>query len=152
MRQPRIVNSHDGAVELLRRAADGRFDAAVFEWIRDGAKHYLQARGSLDFGTCVGLPSAPSKFLNAYRNLRLREVATMADRQMQMAGRRRGVPEEVADLMAQFIARGPWQQWSARAAPPVWATPLQEALFYAVRFNGGRGLTARRVRDLLGSK
>ena len=147
----RIVNSHAGAVELLHRTAEGRFDAMVFEWFRDGARLYLSADGALDFGACVGLPSTPSKLRNAYRDLRLREAATIICKESPSA-KRSAISDEVAAQMKQFVERGPWSQWCARPCPPVWARPLQEAFFFAVRFNGGKALSGRHVHTILGSK
>lgn len=130
-------------VHLQALIASAGTDAAAAAWVARGLSAWLNFNGAVPLPRCLGLPTHPRDVRIRLRNLwlieaaRLIEAATTPwDRAKQLAA----ACKRFDDLQ--------WPAWKDAPLPPVRATQLQAALFFA-RSQAGYPRTARMFRNIL---
>jgi len=140
------VNTPDGFDLLERMRAAAGHIPEVAEFLRE-AERWIEDSTAASLQVYLRFPDSPAR-----RRLYLRNKwLTKAAREIKASGPTDGANKLRQELDA-FLTRGPWFMWREEERPPKDATPLREALFFAVKFNGGQlDLSGRWLQDIVGS-
>ncbi len=151
-RAPRANDAEDvsqlaGAAPLLAiiRFADGGLTESDRVLLQKGLDTWLNAGGALPLERCLGLPSTHTRVRKFRRNHWLCKAAVLIDAD--------GISTASQKLEAEwnkFLSRGPWMMWRDDAEPPIEASQLNQALFWATRYNRSESLTARHIARIIG--
>jgi len=112
---------------------------------REGFMKWLDETNSLSLERCLGLPSTKAKRLDALRAGWLCEAARYIDAPNPTQG-----VDQLRREWDTFVSRGPWRFWRDDEHPPDDAPRLDRALFYASKFTGGKTLSGRHLRRIVG--
>lgn len=131
-------------MDLAGLVAAGQFDEAVKEKLKKGFATYINGGGTITLERSLRLTRGNKSLRKAQRNLWLVEVARSTEGKTPWA---RCVA--TSNTLDTFISRGIWHAWRNRDDPPAGTSNLRVALFYAAKFNEGKGLSAKSIsRDI----
>lgn len=141
------VNQVAGAAPLLAivRFTDGGLTDSDIALLQRGYDTWLNAGGTIPLERCLGLPSTHNGLRKLRRDHWLRKAASLIDADGSTTG-----SQQLEAEWNRFLSRGPWVIWRDDAEPPVDATPLSTALFWATRYNRSESLTARHIARIAG--
>ncbi len=131
------------AVARVVRLATGAATQDDQQFVHRAAKAWLMSNGSIPFERCLRLPPTPEAFRRMQRDVWLCNAARQMEAQTDW--------EACTQLLAEwdrFLSRGPWREWRDEPEPPLWASSLQRALFFASRFNRGNSLGDRQLHRI----
>lgn len=131
---------------LLFALATGRRTSEDIEQVWSAAQSWLESGCTLPIHRFLRVPATPGKLTEAARNIWLCKAARLMDIAPQTPT---ATARELHRQIEAFISRGPWVTWSGRGQPPADASELRTALFHAVKFNAGQGLSERQIYRLL---
>lgn len=137
---PGPTRSELNGLNLLEALSTGGMSQADYDWLLVGATTWLAFGGDLPMQRFLGLPATGAGISKAARNVWIRKSAKLIenDSPFQQA-------TTLAAELDMFISRGPWNSWKSQKYPPEGASELRTALFFLVKFNGGKSLSSRTI-------
>lgn len=133
------------AMFLAAQVARGSLDQTVTAWLSTAFAAWIRAGGDVPLERCLHLPAGQKKRQIVRRNAWIRVAALCIEgsgvHYISLALERE---------MARFLTRGGWERWKGQALPPRTCSDLDAALFFVAKANGGKGLSARQLRRVLG--
>lgn len=133
------------ALRAIIRFVDGGFTESDSAILRRGLDTWLNASGALSVERCLRLPSTSNRMRILRRDHWLCKAALLLDADGSTTG-----AQKLEAEWNKFLSRGPWSTWRDDEEPPLEATALSKALFWATRFNRSESLTARHIARVAG--
>lgn len=135
------------SIALLHRLITSQgTDAEAAEWAASGLASWLRLDGQVSLQRALGLGANTDRVRRAIRDLWLREAAALLDHLTPW-----GRAKELCAAGDKFERRV-WPCWRGEDCPPNYATPLQGALFFALKAGTKLPGTARQWRNIIGDQ
>ncbi|MDP3797402.1 MAG: hypothetical protein Q8R06_09665 [Polaromonas sp.] len=132
-------------MDLALRVVAGQFNGPVLDVLQRGFAVFLDAGGAVPLERCLRLPRSTIGFRRTQRDRWLIELARSTEGKTA-----RAKCVAISTELNTFLARGSWHAWRDMQDPPAGTSRLRVVLFYAAKFNDGKGLSAKQVGRIVG--
>lgn len=135
----------DSPLMALARFAAGIATDADLRLMRTAIDGYLSNSGTIPLERYLRLPNTHTAWRKSRRDSWLCKAAELIEADGHWTA-----AQKLEAEWNRFLTRGSWQVWRDDDAPPEYATPLSEALFYATRLNRSQSLNAKQISRIVG--
>lgn len=142
------TGAQDRGAALLEMLAVGDPTPDALQTLWRASQEWLASGGELPLERFLRLPSTPAAVRKASRNLWIKRAAEL----IAPGANAFNQAARLEENLGIFISRGQWPIWRKAKEPPQDASALRRALFHIVRYNEGKGISARHISRIIAKK